>query len=333
MTSHDPYDHDLAPADDAAPVSLGRRRALTLIAGAGLTAVVGGVAALAKGGSAPAEAATARRTTTTLRRAAGATTSTTAEATTTTAAAATTSTTAKRTTSTKASSGTTATTEATTATTQAVQATGSGPVVGAIPQETGGPYPADGTNGPNVLTQSGIVRSDLRSSFGSGSGTADGVVLDIELTMVQAGTGVLLPGTTVYLWHCDRTGNYSQYGSVTGANYLRGVGVAGADGVIRFRSIFPGAYSGRWPHIHFEVFANQAAASTGRNAVRTSQLALPAATCQQVYASSGYESSASNLSRSSLTSDMVFSDGVDLQLAAMSGSVASGYTARLAVGI
>lgn len=36
-----------------------------------------------------------------------------------------------------------------------------------IPTETGGPFPGDGTNGPNVLTQSGSVRSDIRASFGS----------------------------------------------------------------------------------------------------------------------------------------------------------------------
>ena len=35
-----------------------------------------------------------------------------------------------------------------------------------IPSETGGPYPGDGSNGPNVLVMSGIVRSDIRSSFG-----------------------------------------------------------------------------------------------------------------------------------------------------------------------
>ena len=38
---------------------------------------------------------------------------------------------------------------------------------GEIPDETAGPYPGDGTNGPDVLEQSGIVRSDLRSSFGN----------------------------------------------------------------------------------------------------------------------------------------------------------------------
>jgi hypothetical protein len=31
-----------------------------------------------------------------------------------------------------------------------------------IPSETAGPYPGDGSNGPNALTQSGIVRADIR---------------------------------------------------------------------------------------------------------------------------------------------------------------------------
>ena len=43
-----------------------------------------------------------------------------------------------------------------------------------IPAETAGPFPGDGSNGPNVLTQSGIVRGDIRSSFGSATGVADG---------------------------------------------------------------------------------------------------------------------------------------------------------------
>ena len=36
--------------------------------------------------------------------------------------------------------------------------------VGEIPTETAGPFPADGTNGPNALTQSGVQRSDIRSN-------------------------------------------------------------------------------------------------------------------------------------------------------------------------
>lgn len=40
-----------------------------------------------------------------------------------------------------------------------------------IPSETAGPFPGDGSNGPNVLREAGIVRSDIRTSFGSMSGT------------------------------------------------------------------------------------------------------------------------------------------------------------------
>lgn len=209
-----------------------------------------------------------------------------------------------------------------------------GAAVGEIPSETGGPFPGDGTNGPNVLTESSVVRSDIRGSFGSNSGTADGVLLDVVLTITDADTGAALPGKAVYLWHCDREGRYSLYSQgATNANYLRGVQVADANGVLRFKTIFPAAYDGRYPHMHFEIFDALAKATTGRNALKTTQLALPAAVCNEVYATSGYESSKSNMSRTSLTSDMVFSDGVDKQLATVVGSVANGFTASLTVGI
>jgi hypothetical protein len=58
-----------------------------------------------------------------------------------------------------------------------------------IPEETQGPYPGDGSNGPNVLALSGIVRSDIRSSIGSASGVADGVPLTVELTLVNSNSG------------------------------------------------------------------------------------------------------------------------------------------------
>lgn len=206
--------------------------------------------------------------------------------------------------------------------------------VGRIPEETAGPYPGDGTNGPNALSQSGIVRTDIRRSVGSGSATADGVPLTIELTIVDADTGKVLRDAAVYLWHCDRIGRYSMYSSGVGSeNYLRGVQAADAQGKLRFTSVFPGAYDGRWPHIHFHVFDSASGATNGRNARVTSQIALPASVCSQVYATSGYESSSRNLGRTSLASDMVFRDGADLQLAATSGSPSDGYTARLSVGV
>jgi protocatechuate 3,4-dioxygenase beta subunit len=125
-----------------------------------------------------------------------------------------------------------------------------------IPEETSGPYPGDGSNGPNVLTTSGIVRSDIRSSFGTSTRTAPGVALTIELTVLTMNGTSTRPyeGAAVYLWHCDREGRYSLYSSgVTKDNYLRGVQVADSAGKVSFTSIFPGCYAGRWPHVHFEV--------------------------------------------------------------------------------
>jgi hypothetical protein len=37
-------------------------------------------------------------------------------------------------------------------------------VEGEVPEETAGPFPGDGSNGANVLAESGVVRSDIRSA-------------------------------------------------------------------------------------------------------------------------------------------------------------------------
>jgi protocatechuate 3,4-dioxygenase beta subunit len=128
-------------------------------------------------------------------------------------------------------------------TTPSAPATGS---CTAIPEETGGPYPADGTNSNssgvvNVLSQSGVVRGDIRSSFNGASGTAAGMPLTIRLRILNANASCGAAGNfAVYLWHCDREGRYSLYSSgVTTQNYLRGVQEADADGNVTFTTIFP----------------------------------------------------------------------------------------------
>lgn len=207
-----------------------------------------------------------------------------------------------------------------------------------IPSETAGPYPGDGTNGPNALTQSGILRSDIRASFGSaGTAVAAGTPLTVTLRLVSTVSGCApLQGLAVYVWHCDASGGYSMYSSgVTGQNYLRGVQVSDVNGEVSFTTIFPGCYAGRWPHMHFEIFASAAQAVSGRNALRTSQLALPEATCREVYAQSAlYPNSTRNLDGVPLSSDNVFrDDGAALQMATVTGSVGAGYRASLEVGI
>jgi protocatechuate 3,4-dioxygenase beta subunit len=203
-----------------------------------------------------------------------------------------------------------------------------------VPDETGGPFPADGSNGPNVLDDSGIVRSDIRSSFGSSATTAAGVPLTIRLTVRDAATGDVLSGAAVYLWHCDRDGNYSLYSDAArDENYLRGVQEVDASGTATFTSIFPGCYSGRWPHIHFEVYAALDDAVASGPIVKTSQIALPKEACESVYATDGYETSVRNLEGTSLSADNVFGDGGVHQIASMSGDVESGYTAALTIGV
>ena len=204
-----------------------------------------------------------------------------------------------------------------------------------IPAETPGPFPGNGSNGPNVLTQSGIVRSDIRSSFGSGSAVAAGVPLTINLAVLDTGQGcAALAGAAVYLWQCDRDGLYSMYSRGVGnENYLRGVQETDAGGRVTFKSIFPGAYSGRWPHIHFEVYPSLAMATSAGSKMATSQLALPADSCRLAYATDGYSASVTNLARTSLEGDNVFRDGSSEQLATVSGDATNGFTAELSVRV
>ena len=201
-----------------------------------------------------------------------------------------------------------------------------------IPEETAGPYPADGSNGPNVLGDDGVQRTDLTTSFGDLSGTAEGVPTEIQLTVVDASSGSPLVGAAVYLWHCTADGRYSVY-EVEDQNYLRGVSETDSSGKVAFSTVFPGCYSGRWPHCHFEVFDSIDDATAGRSARRTSQLALPEADCQSVYADARYGNSLDNLNRLSLTSDNVFSDGWESQLAVVSGSNDAGRTVSLLVRV
>ena len=205
-----------------------------------------------------------------------------------------------------------------------------------IPEETAGPFPGDGSNGPNVLSQNGIVRRDIRSSFGSSSTVAPGVPLTIDVVVVDSiGSCRAIPGAAVYVWHCDRAGGYSLYSSgVTGENYLRGVQTTDASGRVSFTSIFPAAYPGRWPHIHFEIYKTLGAATSGGGRVATSQIAIPKAACDEVYATAGYQASVSPMARTTLANDNVFrDDGGESQLGTISGNVRDGYRLELRVPV
>ncbi|WP_328291428.1 intradiol ring-cleavage dioxygenase [Kineococcus sp. NBC_00420] len=205
-----------------------------------------------------------------------------------------------------------------------------------IPDETAGPYPGDGSNGTNVLTQSGVVRSDITSSFGTSTTTAPGIPMTLTLNIVDmVADDSPMEGAAVYVWHCDRDGNYSLYSDgITNENYLRGVQAVDANGDVTFTSIFPACYSGRWPHIHFEVYPSVDDITDATNAIATSQLALPEDVCDTVYATTGYEQSITNLAGVTLASDNVFSDDSGAtQLATVTGDTTNGYAVTLKVGV
>lgn len=210
----------------------------------------------------------------------------------------------------------------------------------AIPEETGGPYPGDGTNSNgsgivNALLLSGIVRSDIRASIAGASGVAAGVPLTIKLQLKNAGAGCAsLAGYAVYLWHCDRDGLYSMYSSgVTGQNYLRGVQESSASGELVFATIFPGCYAGRMPHVHFEVYPSLAKSTNAVNRIKTSQFTFPMAILNEVYKVAGYSASVRNLAQISYATDNVFSDGTTLQMASVTGNPTDGYVMTLTVAV
>ena len=226
----------------------------------------------------------------------------------------------------------TTTAGATTAATSASAASGTGTEVAS---ETAGPYPADGSNGPDVRTIDGVVRKDIRTSFGDASGTAEGVPLEFSL-VVQDLNGAAITGAAVYAWHCDRDGNYSLYSTgITDQNYLRGIQETDSSGTATFTSIFPACYSGRWPHIHFEVYSSLANATSGDGPiVKTSQIAIPEDIADTVYATDGYSKSVTNMSQVTLATDNVFGDdSAATELATVTGSVSAGYVATLTIAV
>jgi protocatechuate 3,4-dioxygenase beta subunit len=222
----------------------------------------------------------------------------------------------------------------------------SGTAAGCIadPTETSGPFPADGTNTAsgltsNALTATGVVRSDIRPSFlGSSTAVAPGVATTLTITLVNVNaTCAPLAGYAIYVWHCSAAGEYSLY-DLPQESYLRGAGVTDANGQVSFTTVVPGCYAGRYPHIHFEVFSSLSTATGGRYASLISQLAIPAAVCDAVYADTAtYGGSATNFARVSIASDGVFGDNsaaqIAQQTATMTGTPAIGYAANVIVGL
>ncbi len=151
-----------------------------------------------------------------------------------------------------------------------------------------------------------------------------GVPLTMDIKIVNTNNNCApLVGYDVYVWHCDKDGNYSFYGSFLNSYFLRAAQTSNACGEVTFNTIFPGWYSGRHPHLHLAV-------AMGATSRAVTQMAWPTSVLSSVYASSLYSSRGSF--DTTLASDMVFSGNTG-QIATTTGSVAAGYRSQWVLGI
>src|SRR5438093_279478 len=182
------------------------------------------------------------------------------------------------------------------------------------PEETAGPYP-DHTG---MLNNPSFFRQDITEG-------QSGLPLTLILTIVNANAPCApLTNANVEIWQCDAAGNYSEYGSQASQTFLRGLQTTDPNGVVTFRTIYPGWYQGRATHIHVQVFVNGAV-------VKTTQIAFPEDVSSAVYQTGVYAAHGQNATSNSR--DNVFADGVDHELASLSGSAAGGYTGTLTIGV
>jgi hypothetical protein len=166
-----------------------------------------------------------------------------------------------------------------------------------------------------AIARSGLVRGDIRRGFGTANGVARGVPLDIRVRLTSANSGRPLAGHAVYLWHCDRDGDYSlRSEGLENENYLRGIQAADSAGWVRFTSIFPGSHEGAWPRLHIEVYRSVALPGTP---LHTADILLPADACAKANGTAGYDGH----------------PGATVEMACVTGDVRRGLVATRTVAI
>ncbi|VXB73846.1 conserved hypothetical protein [Flavobacterium sp. 9AF] len=181
--------------------------------------------------------------------------------------------------------------------------------------ETAGPFP--------TITPSSLVRTNM-------IGDRTGIAFTINLTINNVDANcVPLENAIVDIWHCDKDGNYSQYGGTamqstnyTNNTFLRGRQFTDSNGFVSFTSIFPGWYTSRATHIHVHIYDNSG------NSLLVTQIAFPesansAVVLANAATSYGYTKGMTGYTYNA--TDNVFSDGVTNEMATVSGSVSTGF--------
>lgn len=119
-----------------------------------------------------------------------------------------------------------------------------------------------------------LFRQDIRGQYNPDA--EPGTEMQMHLRLLRAassGCGAMpLRDLEVYVWHCDAQGYYSGFGEPgeqtpdevyrfrpgpndlnNNARFCRGAAVSDSNGVVSFRSVFPGWYNGRDIHVHLMV--------------------------------------------------------------------------------
>ncbi len=186
-----------------------------------------------------------------------------------------------------------------------------------IPSETAGPFPLD------LTANSTFFRQDIRE-------TQTGVILNLKMRVMGLNNCLPMANVRVNVWHCTKDGLYSGYSQnnnqgQAGLTYLRGYQMTDANGEVNFKTIFPGWYTGRICHIHFQVYVSSVYAAV-------SQMTFPLAEKNALYAANPtlYTKGADPLTYST---DNIFSDGYALQLASLTKNSDGSYDSFLEVSV
>ena len=147
------------------------------------------------------------------------------------------------------------------------------------------------------------------------------------MTVVDAAGCAPIKDAAVDLWHCDASGAYSGFesgGGRTGTVFLRGTQVSNSDGVVTFKTIYPGWYPGRATHMHLMVHV-------GGSAVHTGQLFFEETLNDEVYAASPYDTRTGSRTRNS-TDGIFRGAGADKAIVA-TAKKGSGYAGGIVLGV
>lgn len=186
------------------------------------------------------------------------------------------------------------------------------------PTETEGPFPTH--------TPASYVRSDITDG-------RTGYKLTVKIIVLSNSNSCNpLTNAMVDIWHCDKDGNYSEYGGsgmqatdYTSVHFLRGRQTTDSSGLVTYTSIFPGWYSGRSTHIHVHVY------NSSGTSLKVTQIAFPEGSGSAVALVNGYSKGLTGYTYNA--SDNVFSDSYATEIAAVTGNTTDGFVLIMSISV